>query len=53
TCHLKQLLYMNMAHNKLKNLPSQISNLIHLQTLNVTNNHLEKLPPAIISLSHL
>ncbi|CAF2980741.1 unnamed protein product [Rotaria sp. Silwood2] len=52
-CHLKQLLYMNLAHNKLKNLPSHISNLIHLQTLNVTNNHLEKLPPAIISLSHL
>ncbi|CAF0925853.1 unnamed protein product [Rotaria sordida] len=53
TCHLKQLLYMNMAHNKLKNLPSHISNLIHLKTLNLTNNHLEKLPPAIISLSHL
>ncbi|CAF0908663.1 unnamed protein product [Adineta steineri] len=53
TCHLKQLLYINLAHNKFKSLPTHISNLIHLQTLNVTNNHLEKLPASIISLSNL
>jgi hypothetical protein len=34
-------------------LPSQISNLTHLQTLNLTNNHLEELPSSIISLAHL
>ena len=57
TCYLKQLLYMNLAHNKLISksqtidkakvtlfpleLSSHISSLTHLQSLNLTNNHLE------------
>lgn len=56
TCHLKQVMFMNMAHNKLKSnfeyyslpdreiclgLPSHIANLTQLQTLNLTNNNLE------------
>ncbi|UJR31559.1 hypothetical protein I4U23_019046 [Adineta vaga] len=52
-CHLKQLLYMNLAHNKLKNLPSHVSNLVYLRTLNLTNNHLEELPSSIVLLSNL
>ena len=50
------MMFMNMAHNKLKSnlandsydnlvihlgIPSHIANLTQLQTLNLTNNHLE------------
>lgn len=52
-CHLKQILYINLAHNKLRILSPHIVNLTHLQTLNLTNNNLEELPNSLVSLSHL
>lgn len=45
--------YLDLSHNKMKNLPSQIANLSALRTLKVSNNKLVQLPSTLSSLQKL
>jgi Leucine-rich repeat (LRR) protein len=45
--YLKNLIVLNISHNKLEELPDTIAFLSKLKALNVSHNNLKKLPPAI------
>eukprot|EP01082_Thalassiosira_pseudonana_P000588 g788.t1 g788 contig10:732086-734435(-) len=51
--HLKCLVSLNVAFNRLRELPSSISSMKSLDILNVSNNKLECLPQSITNCSNL
>jgi Leucine-rich repeat (LRR) protein len=48
-----RLVRLTLSHNKLTNVPSNISELVNLEFLNLWNNHIEELPTAISALPNL
>ncbi|XP_013390226.1 uncharacterized protein LOC106158698 [Lingula anatina] len=50
---IKTLVELNVASNKLEDIPSQISNLCNLQALHIHNNHLTSLPEEMVTLKKL
>lgn len=50
---LSHLTRLTLAHNKLTDVPSSITNLYNLESLNLFNNHIKELPQAVSSMLKL
>jgi Leucine-rich repeat (LRR) protein len=53
TYHMRYVQDINLSNNKLRNMPSEIGNLIHLHTMDLSGNMLSELPTSIVKLKVL